>query len=73
MCNRGIGRGVQIRLHDGRVHRGIIERVTPSRVYLRPFGNTRNFGGYGYGFFGGFATGFAFGAIASLAFIPFFW
>ncbi|AIE60240.1 hypothetical protein [Bacillus methanolicus] len=77
MCNRGIGRAVQIRTHDGRIHRGIIERVSPNRVFLRPFGRTRNFGGFGYPWGWGVGTGFAFGvalgAIASLAFIPFFW
>jgi hypothetical protein len=75
MCKRGIGRAVEIRMHDGRIHRGVIERVTPSRVYLRPLGRSRNFGGYGYGWgWGwGFGAGLAIGAIAALAFIPFFW
>ncbi|PLR79043.1 hypothetical protein CU633_02330 [Bacillus sp. V3-13] len=74
MCNRGIGRAVQIRTHDGRVHRGIIERVTPSRVFLRPFGRGRSYGGFGYGGFGfGFAAGIALAAIAAIIFIPFFW
>jgi hypothetical protein len=77
MCNRGVGRAVEIRMHDGKVHRGIIDRVHRGRVYLRPFGGTRNYGGYGYGWgwdWGwGFGAGLAIGAIASLAFIPFFW
>ncbi|PLS18722.1 hypothetical protein CVD28_06285 [Bacillus sp. M6-12] len=71
MCSRGIGRAVEIKMRDGRTHRGIIDRVTRDRVYLRPFG--KNYGGYGYGWGFGFAAGFALGAIVSLAFIPFFW
>jgi hypothetical protein len=76
MCNRGIGRCVQITTRDGRVHRGFIDRVTPNRVFLRPIGRNRNYGGYGYGGWGwgfGFAAGIAIGAITAIAFIPFFW
>ncbi|WP_407658040.1 hypothetical protein [Lederbergia citri] len=85
MCNRGIGRAVEIRTIHGAVHRGIIERVSPDRVFLRPLGGPPcgygGFGyrGYGYGGYGspwgwgfGFAAGIAFGVIATLAFIPFF-
>ncbi|RFU67330.1 hypothetical protein D0469_15685 [Peribacillus saganii] len=73
MCSRGVGKAVEIRTHDGRTHRGIIDRVSSNRVYLRPFG--RSYGGYGYGWgWGwGFGAGIALGAIAALAFIPFFW
>lgn len=76
MCKRGIGRCVQLTMRDGSVHRGIIDRVTPHKVYLRPIGRSRNYRGYGYGWgwgFGAAAAGFAIGAIAALAFIPFFW
>ncbi|MDQ0272307.1 hypothetical protein [Cytobacillus purgationiresistens] len=70
-CRGGIGRPVEVRMHDGRIHRGIIDRVSRDRVYLRPMG--RNYGGYGYWGWG-FGAGFAFGAIATLAFLPlFFW
>jgi hypothetical protein len=71
MCHRGIGRAVRIRTRDGRFHRGIIERVSPNRVFLRPFGSPRNYGGYGmpWGFGAGFAFGIALGAIVTLAFI----
>ena len=75
MCSRGIGRAVHIRTFDGHIHRGIIHRVTPDRVFLRPFGGHRGYGGYGYGWGGfglGFAMGIVFGAIVSIAFIPFF-
>lgn len=83
-CCQGIGRPVRITMRDGRVHHGIIDRVTPNMLYLRPLGGPRrNFGGYGYGelkddgygqwgWGWGFGTGFAFGAIATLAFLPFF-
>lgn len=74
-CMECRGRPVRIRTKDGRVHHGIVERVTPTHVYLRPM--HRGLGGYGYGWgFGGFGLGFvsgiALGAIA--AFSPlFFW
>ncbi|RFU62530.1 hypothetical protein D0466_14880 [Peribacillus glennii] len=80
MCHRGVGRCVRLTMKDGSVHRGIIDRVTPNRVYLRPIGGGRNFGGHGFGWGWGWgwgagaaAAGFAIGAIAALAFIPFFW
>ncbi|WP_170007153.1 hypothetical protein [Bacillus fonticola] len=79
MCRQGIGRPVQIRTFNGQVHRGVIERVGGNRVYLRPFGRA-NFAGYGYPYYGGYGgyggwgwgAGIALGAIAALAFIPFF-
>lgn len=77
-CQRGIGRPVHIRTFDGQIHRGVIERVSPNKVYLRPLRRTPNYGGYGYGFYGGYGGGWGFGwgvalgAIAALAFIPFF-
>jgi hypothetical protein len=81
MCSRGMGRAVEIRTTYGGIHRGIIERVSPNRVFLRPLGGPpRGIGGFGYGGYGypwgfgfGFAAGIALGAIVSLAFIPFFW
>ncbi|MBM4760863.1 hypothetical protein [Bacillus sp. B15-48] len=77
MCRRGIGRPVEIRTVDGRVHRGMISRVTPQKVYVRPMGGRGpGYGGYGYfwrpwGFGLGLGIGIAFGAIAALAFTPF--
>lgn len=74
MCNRGIGRAVEIRTIHGGVHRGIIERVTPHTVFLRPLGGPPRGGfGYGWGWGWGFAAAIAIGAIAWLAFIPWFW
>ncbi|GAA5416052.1 hypothetical protein Pryu01_01084 [Paraliobacillus ryukyuensis] len=73
MCNKNIGRPVCIRTKDGHEHRGIIRRVSTSHVFLEPMPS--NLGGYGYGFWGvgpGFGWGVAFGAIATLAFLPFF-
>lgn len=75
LCNRHRGKAVQIRTRDGRVHRGVIVDVNPRRVFIRPIGNPRNLGGFGYGFFGfgpGFVYGLALGTIVSLAVIPFF-
>ncbi|WP_419880752.1 hypothetical protein ACN6MY_14030 [Peribacillus sp. B-H-3] len=83
MCKNGIGRAVEIRTNRGTVHRGIIERVTPNKVYIRPLrGGGNNYRGYGYGYGGGYgwgwgwggaAAGFALGAITSLAFLAFLW
>lgn len=84
-----MGRPVQIRTHDGTIHRGIIQRVDRRNVYLSPMGRP-GLGGYGYGFGGfgavggfgvggfgyrpGFGAGIALGAIATLALVPFlFW
>jgi hypothetical protein len=75
LCNRYRGNAVKIVTNDGRVHRGIIHRVDHRRVYLRPLGGPGNLGGYGYGFYGGFAGfgyGLALGAITSIALLPFF-
>lgn len=87
MCNRYKGRAVEIRTANGRVHHGIIQNVDDRRVYIRPLGGSRGFGGFGYGFGGfggyggfgpyggvgaGFGVGIALGAITSLALLPFF-
>jgi hypothetical protein len=80
LCNKYRGRAVEIRTRDGRVHRGIIQRVSGNRVYLQPLRRGRNMGGFGYGYYGGyyggwgFGTGIALGAIAGLALVSlFFW
>ncbi|AXI08884.1 hypothetical protein CUC15_08130 [Oceanobacillus zhaokaii] len=79
LCRKHMGRAVEIRMRNGRIHRGIIRRVDNRRVYLRPIGQNRNLGGfglgyYGYGGYGGFGAGFAIGAISSLVLLPFlFW
>lgn len=75
LCQRHMGRAVEIRTHDGRTHRGIIHRVTDNRVYLQPLERPRNLGGFGYGGWGwGWGAGIAFGFIASLAVLSlFFW
>ncbi|HHY71813.1 MAG TPA: hypothetical protein GX497_00995 [Bacillus bacterium] len=80
LCCKNIGRPVEIRTRDGRVHRGMITHVDNRNVYVRPFGGGRNLGGFGFGFwrpwgFGvaAFGIGVAFGSIATLAFLPFFW
>ena len=80
LCQRYSGKAVEIRCHDGKVHRGIIHRVDRDRVYLQPMGRSRNFGGFGYGGYGGgfgrgfgFGFGVALGAIAGIALISLFW
>lgn len=71
MCRGAVGRAVEVRCVDGRVHRGIIDRVTPNRLYLRPLRGGYGYAGYGYGAWA-FGWGFAWGAIATLFFIPWF-
>ena len=58
-CSNGIGRCVRIRLQDGTMHTGIIDRVTRNKVYIRPIGgNRRNYGGFGFGYrSGGYGRG----------------
>ncbi|WP_053360789.1 hypothetical protein [Bacillus sp. FJAT-27251] len=74
LCNRYRGRAVVIRTRDGRVHRGIIHRVTGNRVYLQPMRGGRNLGGFGYGYYGGgwgFGWGIAIGAIVGISLASF--
>ncbi|MFP7492945.1 hypothetical protein SFC66_04075 [Terribacillus saccharophilus] len=84
LCQRYTGKAVEIRCHDGRIHRGIIQRVDRNQVYLQPIGRSRNLGGFGYGGYGygyggsfgrgfGFGFGVAFGAIAGIALLSLFW
>lgn len=76
LCNKHVGRAVEIRTRDGRIHRGIIHRVDRERVYLQPLRRPRNLGGFGLGFWGwgwGFGFGIALGAIAGFALLPWFW
>ena len=77
LCQRYIGRAVELRTRDGRIHRGIIQRVDNRRVYIRPLGNPRGLGGFGIDYYGGysgrgFVFGIALGALIGLALIPFF-
>lgn len=76
ICNKNIGEPVEITCHDGSVHRGYIDRVNETHLYLRPFDEGRGFdspwtflwGSYGWGL----GAGIALGTIATLAFLPFF-
>ncbi|GAB2568639.1 hypothetical protein [Gracilibacillus alcaliphilus] len=79
-CKQHIGHPVKIVTRSGEVHRGVIKHVNRSRVFIDPLGSPRNLGGYGQGYYGyggfgfgsGFGLGIALGAIASIAFLPFF-
>ncbi|ENH98186.1 hypothetical protein J416_01789 [Gracilibacillus halophilus YIM-C55.5] len=44
MCCKNIGRPAKIVTHDGKMHKGVIKRVTPSRVFIEPLGASP--GGY---------------------------
>ncbi|GAE92104.1 hypothetical protein JCM21714_1085 [Gracilibacillus boraciitolerans JCM 21714] len=81
-CCQHVGRPVKIVTSNGEVHKGIIRRVNPSKVFIAPLGQNRGLGGYGYGYYGyrrgypwGLGLGIALGAIATIAFLPpfFFW
>lgn len=73
LCKKYHGRTVEIRTHDGMVHRGVIKHVDHHKVYLTPCGHG---GGFGYGYrrfgYGGFGTGLALGTIVGLTLLPFF-
>ncbi|WP_096201840.1 hypothetical protein [Bacillus sp. FJAT-45350] len=78
LCNKSIGRAVEIRDIHGNVHRGIIERVDYEQVYLRPLDGAApppaGPGGPGmflWGFGAGALFGVGLGAIASMAFMPY--
>ncbi len=84
-CRQNVGRPVKIVTHDGQTHRGIIRKVNPSKVFLDPIDGNRGPGGYGIGYYGGYGIGYyggwgwggfglgiALGAIATIAFLPFF-
>lgn len=74
LCNKNIGVPVEIRCHDGAIHRGIIDRVERDRVFLRPLdGGAGGRGVYFWGFGAGLAIGIPLGAIATLAFLPWGW
>src|SRR5690606_31875008 len=47
LCCKNIGVPVEITCHDGTVHRGIIDRVDRTHVYLRPFDGGPGFDGPG--------------------------
>lgn len=72
-CCEYRGKPVMITTRDGKVHRGVVERVTPTHVYLRPMGRGRigGFGYYGYGY--GWGIPIALGAIAGIALATAFW
>jgi hypothetical protein len=82
LCHKYRGKAVEIRCNDGKVHRGIIQRVDRNRVYLQPLNRSRNLGGFGYGGFGGYGGygwgygyggwGVALGAIAGIALLSLF-
>jgi hypothetical protein len=77
LCSKNIGVAAEIRCHDGRVYRGIIDRVDRRKVYIRPLSaGPRNQGMFLWGFgptYGqGLVIGIALGAIATIAFLPFF-
>jgi len=73
LCQRYKGRAVEIRMKDGRIHRGIIRHVYERNVFLHPLGGAGGLGGFGWGLgwgVGGFGIGLALGGIAGLALMP---
>ncbi|WP_066188631.1 MULTISPECIES: hypothetical protein [Gracilibacillus] len=79
-CKRNIGSPVKIVTRNGEIHRGVIRHVNQSQVFIDSRRRPSGIGGYGIGFFGpysggygsGLGLGIALGAIASIAFLPFF-
>ncbi|MFA1818783.1 hypothetical protein ACDX78_01050 [Virgibacillus oceani] len=75
LCQRYMGRPVEVRMKDGKVHRGIIKHVDGRNVYLQPLGGAGGLGGFGWGWgwgIGGFGIGLALGGIVGLALLPLF-
>lgn len=79
LCQKHVGRCVEIRTNDGRVHRGRIRSVDRRYVYMEPLGaRGRGLGGLGYGYYGGYGRGAGFsialGFITGLVLFPLlFW
>lgn len=72
-CNRNIGKPVRIVEKGGRVHLGVIERVNPNYVFIKPLRGPGGPGGLAWGWWGpglgvGLAFGVALGAIATIGF-----
>ncbi|MFC4402644.1 hypothetical protein [Gracilibacillus xinjiangensis] len=79
-CCKNMGRPVKVITNDGQVHKGVIRHVNRSKVFLAPLDGNQ-MGGYGIGYYGygpgyygrrGLGIGIALGAIATIAFLPFF-
>ncbi|WP_270181302.1 hypothetical protein [Alkalihalobacillus sp. CinArs1] len=69
-----VGRCVEIRCHDGKVHRGYVDHCDNNHVYLRPLDGGDSGPGYGsYFFFGAALIAVAFASIAAFSYGPFFW
>lgn len=68
LCNRNIGREVEIRDHHGKVYVGSIDRVDRECVYLRPIGSSVD-PGHGTYFFA--AAALTAIALVSIAFFRF--
>ncbi|MGC4378879.1 hypothetical protein WD019_18450 [Fictibacillus sp. Mic-4] len=70
LCVQHIGKPVEIKLHDGNVHTGVIKRVDPETVYLMPIqsGEERIFP-----FLGGTLLGLGLGSIAGFGLAPGFY
>lgn len=75
LCNKNIGVAAEIRCHDGKMYRGIIDRVDRRKVYIRPLPAGPHGQGQGiflWGYGQGLVIGIALGSIATIAFLPFF-
>lgn len=76
--NEHMNRPVQIRLHDGTVHKGVVRQLDRTHVYLEPLegapggiGGGEGAGMYWFGW--GFGWPIALASIAWLAAFPWFW
>lgn len=72
-CKSLINQSVEIRCHDGSVHRGVLTHVDGQNAYLRP---SEDFGYDGPGLFvwgWGWGTPIALASIAAILAIGFLW
>ncbi|MBM7645630.1 hypothetical protein JOD45_001848 [Scopulibacillus daqui] len=74
LCQQHLNKAVEIRCHDGTVHRGIITKVDPTHVYLRPLDGDGADGpgvyAWGWAYWG---IPIALASIAAISLWPWFW
>ncbi|WKB34659.1 hypothetical protein QS257_11810 [Terrilactibacillus sp. S3-3] len=76
LCQRHINKAVEIRCHDGTIHRGVVTKVDERHVYLQPLDGMKDGfadgpGVFVFGF--GFGIPIALASIAAIAAIGLFW
>ncbi|MFC7392875.1 hypothetical protein [Scopulibacillus cellulosilyticus] len=73
LCQQHLNKAVEIRCHDGTIHRGVVTNVDQQHVYLRPLDGdgVDGPGVYAWGWGWGFPIALA--SIAAISLWPWFW